>query len=230
MTNRNPGLSKNTELVLNWAALAQEGDDTVREFWKSLCDLFDVRPTVTGQGILELLRTAGSHDVADISRDEPVPYSEVCRHIAEKFRPLPEDAECPKEDILSCERYILKRMEISEDDLETLSSAMGHGGKDPKKAAERAMGEASKKVASEVENQAAKLVRAGILIAVDIALAERTLYDLAGPADRKTIPGVAYVALLRKLHAAASAFRTSGANKPSERTRKHLVREITPAA
>lgn len=231
MTNRNFGFSENTEQVLDWAAGAQERDDTVREFWKALCDRFDVSITTTGNGLLHLLRKAGSHDVAEIFRDNPVPYSEVCWDVAEKVRPLFNDAECEEKDILACEKYVLKKMEISEDDLEKLCSAIRDRGKSEaneagtakairnaavegvaltaarmvaKKAAEKAMAEASKKVAAEVGKQVAKQVLARILAAVNIALAALTLIELAGPAYRKTIPGVTYVALLRKLHAAES--------------------------
>ena len=245
MPNRNPGLSENTEQVLTWAARAQEGDDTVRELWKALCDRFDVSTTATGEGVLRLLRKAGSPDVADIFRDKPASYPEVCWYIAEKLRPMFDDAECTEEDILECEKYVLKRMGISEDDFETLCSAIRDRGKSEaeeagaaktiriaavegvavstarmarKEAAEKAMHEASKKVAAEVENQVAKLVLAEILIAVDIALAELTLIGTTVPAYCKAIPGVIYVALLRKLHAAESAFRAGAANKPMKRT------------
>lgn len=231
MTNRNFSLSVNTENVLEWAAGAQKKDDTVREFWESLCARFDVSTTVTGKELLRLLRKAGSHDVAEIFRDEPVLYSEVCWDVAEKLRPMFNDAECTEKDILACEKYVLKKMEISEDDLEKLCSSIGDRGKSEaneagtakairnaavegvavtaarmvaKKAAEKAMAEASKKVAAEVGKQAAKQVLVRILAAVNIALAALTLIDLAGPAYRKTIPGVTYVALLRKLHAAES--------------------------
>ena len=248
MANRNPGLSKNTERVLTWAARAQERDDTVREIWKALCDRFDVSTTATGEGVLRLLRKAGSPDVADIFRDEPAPYPEVCRNIAEKLRSMFDDAECTEEDILVCEKYVLKRMGISEDDIGTLCSAIRDRGKSEareagaaktiriaavegvavpaarmarKEAAEKAMHEASKKLAAEVEHQVAKLVLAEILIAVDIALVELTLIGITVPAYRKAIPGVIYVALLRKLHAADSAFRASAANKPMERTPRH---------
>ena len=233
MTNRNFGLSENTEQVLNWAARAQERDDTVREIWKSLCERFGVSTTATGAGVLKLLRKAGSHDVADIFRDEPVPYSEVCWYIAEKLRPVFDDAECMEEGILACEKFVLRRMEISEDDLETLCSAIRDRGKPyaneagaaktirnaavqgvavaaarmaPNEAAGMAMDEASKKVAADVDNQAARLVLAGILISVDIALAELTLIGIVVPAYRKVIPGITYVALLRNLHAAESVF------------------------
>ena len=257
MTNRNSGLSQNTEQVLTWAAQAQERDDTVREIWKALCDRFDVSTTATGEGVLRLLRKAGSLDVADTFHDEPVPYSVVCWYIAEKLRPVSDDAECMEEDILACEKFVLRRMEISEDDLETLCSAIRDRGKPDaneagaaktiriaavegvavsaarmarKEAAEKAKHEASKKVAAEVEHQVAKLVLAGILIAVDIALAEQPLNDLAGPAYRKSIPGVIFVALLRVLHAAESASRASAADKPLERTRRHPGRQAKKRA
>ena len=248
MTNRNPDLSQNTERVLTWAAQAQERDDTVREIWKALCDRFDVRTTATGEGVLRLLRKAGSPDVADIFRDEPAPYPEVCRYIAEKLRSMFDDAECTEEDILDCEKYVLERMGISEDDIGTLCSAVRNRGKSEaeeageaktvriaavegvavsaarmarKEAAEKAMHEASKKVAAEVEHQVARLVLAEILIAVDIALAELTLIGITVPAYRKAIPGVIYVALLRKLLAAESGFRAGAVNKPMERTPRH---------
>ena len=90
-----------------------------------------------------------------------------------------------------------------------------------KEAAKKAMHEASKKVAAEVEHQVAKLVLAEIFIAVDIALAELTLIGITVPAYRRAIPGVIYVALLRKLHAAESAFRAGAANKPMKRNPWH---------
>jgi hypothetical protein len=223
MANRNPGLSKNNERVLTWAAQAQERDDTVRELWKALCDRFDVSTTATGEEVLRLLRKAGSPDVADIFRDEPAPYPEVCWHTAEKLRPMFDDTECTEEDILKCEKYVLKRMGISEDDFETLCSAIAVSAARMarKEAAEKTMHEASKTVAAEMENQVAKLVLAEILLTVDIALAELTLIGITVPAYRKAIPGVIYVALLRKLHAAESAFRASPANKPMKRTPRH---------
>lgn len=246
MTNRNPDLSQDTGRVLTWAARAQGRDDTVREIWKALCDRFDVSTTATGKGVLQLLREAGSPDVADIFRDEPAPYPEVCRYIAEKLRSVFDDAECTEVDILVCEKYVLKRMGISEDDFGTLCPAIPDRGKSEakeagaantiriaavegiaasavrrarKEAAEMAVHEASKKVAAEVENQVAKLVLAEILIAVEIALAELTLIGITVPVYRKAIPGVIYVSFLRKLHAAESAFRASAANKPLKRTR-----------
>ena len=239
MTNGNPGLSENTERVLNWAVRAQERDDTVREIWKALCDRFDVSTTATGERVLQLLRKAGSPDVADIFRDEPVPYSEVCLYIAEKLRSMSDDAERAKKDILSCEKYVLKRMDISEDDLERLCSAIRDRGMSV--ANEAGAAEAIRsaavegvavtaarmapKEAAEVEIQVARLVLAGILIAVDIALAELTLIGIAVPAYRKAIPGITYVALLRIVHAAESAFRASAANRPSGRTRRHPGRQ-----
>jgi len=252
MTNRNLGLSEHTERVLDWAARAQARDDTVREIWKALCDRFDVSTTTTGEKVLQLLRKAGSPDVADVFRDEPAPYPEVCWYIADKLRSIFDDAEGTVEDILACEKYMLKRMEISEDDLERLCSAIRDRGKSeansagaantvrnaavegvavtavrmvPKEAAGKAISEASKKVAAEVENQVANLVLAGILIAVDIALAELTLIGITVPAYRKAIPGIAYVALLRKLHTADSAFRASAADNPWGRIRRQPGRQ-----
>jgi hypothetical protein len=195
--------------------------------------------------VLQLLRQAGSSEIADSFRDEPASYPEVCWYIAENLRSMFDDAECTEEDILACEKYVLKRLGISEDDIGTLCSAIRDRGKSEakeagaaktirisavegvafpgarmarKEAAEKAMHEALKKDAAEVEHQVARLVLAGILIAVDIALAELTLIGITVPAYRRAIPGVIYVALLRKLHASESAFRAGAANKPMKRT------------
>jgi hypothetical protein len=259
MTNRNLCLSEDTKRVLIWAARAQKRDDTVREFWNALCDRFDISTTATGERVFQLLCKAGSHshDVAHIFRGNPVRYSKVCWYIAEKLRPIFGDAESTKEDILACEKYVLKKMKISEDDLEMLCLAIrDRAESEPNDegaakatrnaavegvsvyaarmatmvAAEKAMAEASKKVAAEVENQAAKLVLAGILTAIDIALAELTLINLADPAYRKAVPGVTYVAILRKLHAVESAFRARAANKSRERPRRHSGWRLSPVA
>lgn len=256
MTNRNLGLSDNTKRVLIWAARAQKRDDAVREFWKALCDRIDISTTATGEEVFQLLCKAGSHDLAHIFRDQAC-YSKVCWYIAEKLRPMFDDAESTKEDILACEKYVLKKMEISEDDLEMLCLAIrDRAESEPndegaakatrnaamegvsvfaarmarKVAAEKSMAEASKKVAAEVENQAAKLVLAGILTAIDIALAEWTLIGLADPAYRKAVTGVTYVAILRKLHAVESAFRARAANKSRERARRHSGWRLSPVA
>jgi hypothetical protein len=192
-----------------------------------------------------------------MSRGETVGYTKVCGYITGKLRPIFNDAGSTKEDILVCEKYILRKMEVSEEDLERLCLAIRERGKSEgndagpakatrnaavegvsvsaarittKVAAERAMAEASKKVAAEVENQAAKLVLAGILTAIDIALAELTLVDLADPAYRKAVPGVTYVAILRKLHAVESAFRARAAKKSRERPRRHSGWRLSPVA
>jgi hypothetical protein len=256
MANGNLGLSENTKRVLIWAARAQKRNDTVREFWKALCDQFDISTTATGERVFQLLCKAGSHDVAHMFRGDPVGYSKVCRYIAKKLRPIIDDAESTKQDILACEKYVLKKLKISEDDLEMLCLAIrDRAESEPndvaarasrnaavegvsasaarmatKVAAEKALAEASKKVAAEVENQAAKLVLAGILTAIDLALAELTLINLADPAYRKAVPGVTYVAILRKLHAVESAFRERAANKSRERPRRHSGWRLSPVA
>lgn len=256
MANRNLGLSENTQRVLVWAARAQKRDDTVREFWKALCEQFDISTTATGERVFRLLCKAGSQDVADTFRGNPAGYSKVCWYIARKLRPIFDDFERTKQDILACEKYVLKKMKISEDDLETLCLAIrDRAESEPydgtakaarnaavegvsasaarvatRVAAEKAIAEASKKVAAEVEIQAAKLVLAGILTAIDIALAELTLMNLADPAYRKAVPGVTYVAILRKLHAVESALRAKAANKSREHPRRHSEWRLSPVA
>lgn len=80
-------------------------------------------------------------------------------------------------------------------------------------AAERAMAEAGKEVAKKAAQKAAeqaarevaKQVLAQVMAALNIVLVAWTLVSIAGPARRVIIPGVTYVALLRKLHSSCRA-------------------------
>lgn len=132
-----------------------------------------------------------------------------------------------KGDVDACERFVLHRMDISTDDLEALCQAISDKGWEQtftsesaklggaagtrflgekvaaevgKRLAQKAAQEAGKRAGQKVAEQTAKSVVSRILMGLNLALAAYTVVDLAGPALRKTIPGVTYIALLRKLH------------------------------
>lgn len=63
--------------------------------------------------------------------------------------------------------------------------------------------QAGKQVAKGVAVEVAQQVAARLLLAFNVIMVAWLVVDLAGPARRVTIPGVTYVALLRKLHRAA---------------------------
>ncbi len=80
-------------------------------------------------------------------------------------------------------------------------------------AAERAMAEAGKQVAKKAAQKAAeqaarevaKQVLARLITGLNIFFAAWTLFSIAGPARRVIIPGVTYLALLRKLYRSSLA-------------------------
>ena len=69
-----------------------------------------------------------------------------------------------------------------------------------KKAAKKAAQKTAQKAAEEMGKQVAKQLLIRIMGALNIFLIAWTVIDVAGPAMRKTIPSVTYVALLRQLY------------------------------
>lgn len=76
-------------------------------------------------------------------------------------------------------------------------------GKKAASAAGRAVArQTAKKASEEVARHAMRLAVSRALTSVHVALWAWTIVDLAGPAYRKTIPAVTYIAMLRRLHQA----------------------------
>jgi len=71
-----------------------------------------------------------------------------------------------------------------------------------KQAAKKAAKVAAKKAAAQAARKAAETMLANLITAINVILIAWVVVDFAGPARRKTIPGVTYIALLRKLHEA----------------------------
>ena len=239
---------ENTESVLNWAANYNKENDVVKMFWDQLCHTLGMSASSTGNEILGEVRAYGGNTFANWFRGDGVPYVEVAYDVADALRPtLTWARDYKKGDLVSIEKYVLKQMEISDDDVNQIlkgtkmatdakirkkilkegvpkiataviantvvkkfaskaaeavlkKAAEAAAKKAAKKAAAAAAKKAARKAAEEAAKQVAKQALIRLMAAINIALVVWTVVDIAGPAMRKTIPSVTYLALLRQLH------------------------------
>ena len=234
--------------VLNWAYDYGKKNDVVKLFWDKLCDTLGMPATSTGYDILSEARSYGGNTFVNVIRGEGVPYVEMAYDVAGVLRPTFKwSKDYQKGDLVSIERYVLKQMEISDDDVTKISKAIKSETNDIitdntakrgvsafvveftaysigkklgsetanvvlKKAAEAAATKAAKKTAEAAAKKAAgkaaeiaakqvaKQVLAKVIAALNIVFLAWAVVDIAGPAMRKTIPSVTYIALLRQIH------------------------------
>ncbi len=240
-----------THNVLDWASDYSKKNDVVKMFWEKLCDTLNMSSDSSGNAILSEVRTYGGNTFANFFRGDGVPYVEVSYDVAGALRPTFTWAkDYKKGDLKSIEKYVLKQMEISDDDVEKIAegikmkttdkiteNVLGNGvstlvleattytvgrtvakklgskaaeavlkkaaetaaTKVGKKVAAAAVKKAARKAAEEAAKQMAKQVLVRLIAALNIVLLAWTVVDIAGPAMRKTIPSVTYIALLRQV-------------------------------
>ena len=234
--------------VLNWARDYGKKNDIVKLFWDKLCDTLGMPATSSGYEILSEARSYGGNTFVNVIRGEGVPYVEVAYDVAGTLLPTFKWAkDYQKGDLVSIERYVLKQMEVSDDDLKKISKGIESTTNDiitdntakrgvstavaeftaysigkklgskaakavlekaaeaaVKKAAKKTAGAAAKKAARKATEiaakQVAKQVLAKVIAALNIVFLAWAVVDIAGPAMRKTIPSVTYIALLRQIH------------------------------
>ncbi len=217
--------------VLKWAHDTARDDEIVAMFWAELCKAVRETNSPSAEKVLSELREYGGNTFSNIFRNGGVEYAEVAYDVASTLKPWLDDKPFSEGDTEACERFVLKRMEVKEDDLAKLNDAIrARIGSDvsdqvvrktaetvakaaagaatkqaAKKVAEAAAKEAAKRAAIEMGKQIARQILYQILRSLTLILAAWAVVDLAGPAKRVTIPGVTYVALLRKLYDNAHA-------------------------
>jgi len=228
--------------ILTWAQAASTSNEVVAMFWNKLRDAVNEPSTASAPRILSELQAYGGNTIVNFFREGGVAYEQVAYDVADALRPMFDARVFAEGDVSACETFVLRRMEISEDDLRKLGAAVeGHGMKNAVSAqvtkasgiaavevggvvaaqqvakvaataaGKRVIAEAGKQIAKRAAKEAAKRVAAAtakqvlarVVLGLNILLAALTLVSLAGPARRVTIPGVTYVALLRRLHGAA---------------------------
>jgi uncharacterized protein YaaW (UPF0174 family) len=208
--------------VLKWAHDAARDNEIVAMFWEELCKAVDEPLSASAEKVLSELCEYGGNTIANLFRGHGVDYAEVAYDVACALKPWLDDKPFSEGDIEACERYVLKRMEVQEDDLTKLIDAVratvgshvnSQVGKNVGEAAAKAVASAAmrqaankvaeaaaKIVAREVGKRIARQVIAQVLRSLSLVFLAWTVIDIAGPAMRVTIPGVTYVALLRKLY------------------------------
>ncbi len=196
-----------TMQVLQWAQKAANKSETVAMFWNKLCSA--VREPV-GAGASKVhseLRRYGGNTIANSFRGHGVPYSEVAYDVADVLRPFRGEREYEKNDVDSCEKFVLEKMGIKDDDIKLIAKGIDSEGTSKavkaqlKKAGELGVvGGVGAVIAQQLAKVVARQVLVRIIIGLNLALAAWAIFDIAGPARRVMIPGVAYVAFLRKLY------------------------------
>lgn len=216
--------------VLEWAKEGSTEQEVVGIFWNKLCETLKLSEHSDAKEVLETLRLDGGNTLVNFFRDEGVAYSEVVFDVAKTLKPVFEEAAFRKNDVTSCEKYVLRRMEVNEDEIQALCDGVRKKGVDDAVKAElqkagvkataatvavvatrqvtaqlakQVTKTAARKVAQAAAKQATKEVAKTVVKSISGVLAVWTAVDIAGPAKRKTIPAVTYIALLRKLFYAA---------------------------
>lgn len=209
-------MQANTLQVIEWAKAASEDNVVVKVFWEKLCEAANEKPVASPEKIYSEIKLYGSNTLRIIDRPEGVPYHEVAADVADKLAGWAFWQKSPYgyDTIDNCERFVLEKMEISGDDLDKLRDSVSF--KANKEAALNAIGDVAGDyakvagvavvgavVAKQIGLQIAKQIVLQIAKGLNIFLAALIVIDIAGPAYRCTIPGVTYIALLRKMYIAA---------------------------
>jgi hypothetical protein len=115
--------SSDTLAVLRWAAASDE--PIVRTFWGSLCEAVSEPESASADKVLSELRAYGGNTIANIFRSgDGVPYPEVVYDVADTLRSAFADAPYREGDVENCERFVLKAMEVTEDNVSDMCRAI----------------------------------------------------------------------------------------------------------
>lgn len=197
-------MSASTLDVIRWAKNEANKNEVVKTFWNELCKAVNQENMAKADAIYSELRLYGSNTALKPTRPEGVAYHEVAKDVADKLAPMFSSSPYGYETIDACERYVLEKMDISEDDIAkicssaTNASELGAG----TDAAGKTIGAV---VVSALAAQIARMIATRIAanVAGGVIAAILLLATITGPAYRCTIPGVTYVALLRKMYIAS---------------------------
>jgi uncharacterized protein YaaW (UPF0174 family) len=213
--------------VLKWAKEMSNETEIVKMFWDELVTKLGLNKSATAEEILDEIRLFGGNTFVNFFRGEGVPYREVAYDVAKSLKKFYETKEFNGHDLETIEYYVLKKMEIQNEDINEICNyildasnqnvfqnaaanaaqkavvegvGLAVGQQLAKTTAQRAAQKAAQKAAEEMGKQVAKQVLVRAISALNVFLALWTVVDIAGPAMRKTIPCVTYIALLRQLY------------------------------
>lgn len=208
-----------TLTVLGWARGSD--DPVVSELWRRLCESVREPVEASAEGVMAELGAYGGNTIANVFRSGRGPdLDEVVWDVAEALRGWFEERTYSRGDVNACERFVLGKMNVSDDDLRAIGEAVRSyalrnaserqwsalagaamnravAGKVAVKVAEAVAERVAVKVGQEVAEEVAARVLARIAMGLNVVLLAWTVVDLAGPARRVTLPAVTWVALLR---------------------------------
>ena len=113
--------------ILTWAH-ANRNEEPVASFWGALCDRLGFMPAASPRAVLAELERDGGNTLVNIFRGEGVGYTELAYDVADKLSGFFEDQPFSERDVVACERFVLGKMEVSEDDLKRLCDSVRGGG------------------------------------------------------------------------------------------------------
>lgn len=120
---------KDTGAVLEWASSCP--DETVRMFWQKLCEAVNEPETASASRVYAELRAYGGNTIANMFRGEGVPYAEVAFDVASTLNGMFSADPFREGDVEACERFVLKKMEVKDDDLRAMCAGIDDGGVGP---------------------------------------------------------------------------------------------------
>lgn len=205
--------------LLVWAR-QQRADPVIGSLWGSLCSVLGRGAETDPREVAGRLQLSGGNTLANTVRRRGVSYGVVAHDVACRLKGLFERATFRRDDVTSCEDFVLRKMRISVEEMLrmrrevrsrvggiTLAAQVRSTVADA--AVDRAVSSAARavtrrtarKATEETARHALRSAVARTLTPLNALLWGWTVVDLAGPAYRKTIPGVTFVAMLRRVRA-----------------------------
>jgi uncharacterized protein YaaW (UPF0174 family) len=111
--------------MLTWARKEASQNEVVAMFWGKLCDAVNVPASASAGRVYHEISTYGANTIATMFRGgEGVAYGEVAYEVCETLRGWFQDAPYNKGDVPACERFVLCKMGLKEEDLRAMASAV----------------------------------------------------------------------------------------------------------
>jgi len=119
--------------VLRWASASDV--EAVKVLWRYLCKAVRQPETAPSERVASELSEYGGNSIANFFRSKGVPYEEVAGDVAKALRGFVEkmtfqEAPFDKNNLESCERFVLEKMKVSQEDLRALCDAVKSRGEE----------------------------------------------------------------------------------------------------
>lgn len=109
--------------VLQWAREQSANDEVVSMFWKALCEAVSEPSDASANRVFSEVRAYGGNTIVNMFRDSGPDYSEVAYDVATTMRGCFESAPLSEGDVVGSERFVLKKLNVSSDDVAAIRAA-----------------------------------------------------------------------------------------------------------